>query len=100
MDGSTRDAALDSLANRVIIPYLIITGALLVLAIAILFSGLPDLKEEAPGTSGTNISSSNKTSVFHYPHLLLGVLALFLYVGVEVMAGDTIISYGRSLGIP
>jgi FHS family L-fucose permease-like MFS transporter len=31
--------------------------------------------------------------------LMLGVLALFLYVGVEVMAGDTIISYGKSLGI-
>ena len=42
---------------------------------------------------------AHKTSVFQYPHLVLGVAALFLYVGVEVMAGDTIISYGKSLGI-
>ncbi len=34
-----------------------------------------------------------------YPHLLLGFLAIFFYVGVEVMAGDTIILYGKSLGI-
>jgi fucose permease len=29
----------------------------------------------------------------------LGVIALFFYVGAEVIAGDTIISYGQSLGI-
>jgi fucose permease len=41
-----------------------------------------------------------RTSIFHFPHLWLGALALFLYVGVEVIAGDTIIRYGISLGIP
>ena len=38
-------------------------------------------------------------SIFSYPHLILGVIALFFYVGVEVIAGDTIIRYGDSLGI-
>src|SRR6185295_19331597 len=42
----------------------------------------------------------SKTSVFQFPHLLLGVLCLFLYVGVEVMAGDAIGAYGRELGMP
>jgi fucose permease len=32
--------------------------------------------------------------------MVLGVVALFFYVGVEVIAGDTIIRYGQSLGIP
>jgi len=38
-----------------------------------------------------------KTSIFQFPNLWLGVLALFVYVGAEVIAGDTIISYGISL---
>ena len=40
-----------------------------------------------------------KTSIFQFPHLWLGVLALFMYVGAEVIAGDTIIAYGHSLGL-
>jgi FHS family L-fucose permease-like MFS transporter len=98
MDAAAKDAKLDELASRVIIPYLIIAGVLVVLAIAILFSGLPDIREEEEEDTN-NSTSISKTSVFQFPHLLLGVLALFLYVGVEVMAGDTIISYGKSLGI-
>ncbi len=98
MDAAAREAKLDELASRVIVPYMIIAAVLVVLAVAILFSGLPDIKDESED-SGSHTSDSSKTSVFQFPHLLLGVLALFLYVGVEVMAGDTIISYGKSLGI-
>lgn len=42
----------------------------------------------------------DKQSVFAFPHLLLGVLCLFLYVGAEVMAGDAIGAYGREMGMP
>jgi len=97
MDAATKAAALDELASRVIIPYIIISATLAALAVGILFSGLPDINEEA--SEGSVSQNENKTSVFQFPHLMLGVLALFLYVGVEVMAGDTIISYGKSLGI-
>ncbi len=98
MDAATKESTLNELASRVIVPYMIIAGVLVVLAIAILFSGLPDIQEEG---EDENIKSAGvrKTSVLQYPHLVLGVIALFLYVGVEVMAGDTIISYGKSLGI-
>lgn len=101
MDDAAKDVRLDELASRVIVPYFIIAGVLVALAIAILLSGLPDIKddgEEATGT-GAVATSAGKTSVFQFPHLLLGVLAIFVYVGVEVMAGDTIISYGKSLDI-
>ena len=99
MDAATKEATLNELASRVIVPYTIIAGVLVVLAIAILFSGLPDINDNGEDESGAPSESTNKTSVFQFPHLVLGVLALFLYVGVEVMAGDTIISYGKSLGI-
>ena len=99
MNAAARDAQLDELAGRVIVPYLIIAAVLVLLAIAILFSSVPDIKEE--GNEEKNaVASPRKNSVFEFPHLMLGVAALFLYVGVEVIAGDTIISYGRSLGIP
>jgi MFS transporter, FHS family, L-fucose permease len=101
LDAAAKDVVLNELASRVIVPYIIIAGILVTLAIAILFSGLPDIQDEGESkVSDSNTpKSAAKTSVFQFPHLLLGVLALFLYVGVEVMAGDTIISYGKSLGI-
>lgn len=99
LDAASKAASLDELASRVIVPYIIIAVVLVLFAIAILFSGLPDLKEES-NDEGAAATPSNKTSAFQFPHLMLGVLAIFLYVGVEVMAGDTIISYGKSLNIP
>jgi FHS family L-fucose permease-like MFS transporter len=98
LDAAARDAKLDELASRVIVPYIIISGVLVVLSIGILFSSLPDIKDEDEDvvTSG---AAGAKTSVLQFPHLILGVITLFLYVGVEVMAGDTIISYGKSMGI-
>lgn len=98
MDLPSRAAALDELAGRVVTPYIILTVALLVLAIAISFSALPDIRDEA-GEGTESDSPSGKTSVLQFPHLVLGVASLFLYVGVEVMAGDTIISYGKHMGI-
>ncbi len=98
MDAATKESTLNELASRVIVPYMIIAGALVALAIAILFSGLPDIHEEQEDES-IKSTVARKTSVFQYPHLILGMVAIFLYVGVEVIAGDTIISYGKSLGI-
>jgi FHS family L-fucose permease-like MFS transporter len=100
MDASAKEAALTELAGRVIGPYTIIASVLVITAIAVIFSPLPDLKDD--GSDQPNDAAkadSNKTSIFQFPHLFLGALTLFVYVGVEVMAGDTIISYGKSLDI-
>jgi len=83
--------------QKVITPYLILTGVLVVLAILIQFSkGLPEVSEEQEGNDLSDITS--KSSVFDFPNLVLGLIALFCYVGAEVIAGDSIISYGISLG--
>jgi MFS transporter, FHS family, L-fucose permease len=96
MDAVTKEATLNELASRVVVPYVIIASVLVVLAIAVLFSSLPDIQDnEEAETSG----SSSRSSILHFPYLVLGVITLFLYVGVEVLAGDSIISYGKSLGI-
>ena len=90
---------LNNLSHRVILPYSIMIVVLAFLAVLILFSKLPEMDDykEEDAVDSTN---HNKTSIFQFPHLLLGVFTLFLYVGVEVIAGDTIVSYGASLGMP
>ncbi len=98
MDEVTRNTTLDALAERVVLPNIIYAVFLVVIAIVIYMSSLPELKEDEPDTQ-TSGTATAKTSIFQFPHLLIGVLALFLYVGAEVIAGDTIISYGKSLGI-
>lgn len=89
---------LNALATRVIVPYIIIIVVLVILSVLIYFSGLPEVDTDHENEA-TQLANTNKHSIVQFPHLLLGVLALFLYVGVEVMAGDTIISYGASQGI-
>ncbi|HBX50057.1 MAG TPA: glucose/galactose MFS transporter [Bacteroidales bacterium] len=90
---------LDGLASRVIIPYVIIASVLMGLALMVRFSPLPDIEKENDADAATK-NIVEKTSVFQFPNLVLGVIALFLYVGVEVLAGDTIGNYGLSQGIP
>ncbi|HEV7382844.1 MAG TPA: sugar MFS transporter [Dyadobacter sp.] len=85
--------------DKVVVPYLILTGVLVGLALLIRMSkGLVEVSEEEEAPVATSNVVVEKTSVFQFPNLVLGVLALFCYVGVEVIAGDTIISYGVSLG--
>lgn len=92
--------ALDVMALEVINPYIGIVIVLSILAIWIFKSNLPEVSGDEEEAGEDCLVSENKTSIFQFPHVLLGVLALFLYVGVEVIAGDTIISYGNSLGVP
>jgi glucose/galactose transporter len=98
LSGPARDVVLDALAHRVILPYGIIGTVLLVLAVWVYFSPLPEMHSDET-LEEVVIGEASKTSIFQFPHLLLGVLTLFLYVGVEVIAGDTIINYGASQGI-
>lgn len=98
MDESARLFALDSLARRVISPYLVMSAILVLMGIGIRISPLPEIVKEEEDES-TNAVIAGKTSILQFPHLVMGVVALFFYVGAEVIAGDTIIRYGISIGI-
>lgn len=89
---------LNELALRVINPYIIITIILVVLALWIYRSSLPEIDTEHEDQS-VAASNSNKKNIFQFPHLILGTIAMFFYVGVEVLAADSVISYGASQGI-
>jgi glucose/galactose transporter len=80
--------------ETVIMPYGIMTAILVALALWVRFSTLPEVEAEESAEE----KSASKDSVWAYPNLVLGLVAFFLYVGVEVMAGDTIINYGVSKG--
>jgi MFS transporter, FHS family, L-fucose permease len=85
--------------DRVITPYLILTGILVLLAGLIRFSTLPEVSEDQDEPDSTTTTAvPQQTTVFQFPNLVLGVVALFCYVGAEVIAGDTIINYGKSIG--
>lgn len=97
-DASVRAGLLNDMAAKVITPYLVMAAVLVLLAGMIYQSSLPEIDAEKQEAETNAVLQ--KQSVFHFPHLLLGVLCLFLYVGVEVMAGDAIGMYGKELGLP
>ena len=92
------DALLDELASRVIMPYIVMAVVLVFLGLFLRLAHLPEVDTDAEDVASGE-SNSQKTSIWQFPHLLLGVIALFFYVGVEVIAGDSIIRYGLSIGI-
>ena len=62
------------------------------------FSPLPEIntEHESPELAETN---SSKNTIFHFPHLILGAVAIFLHVGAQVIAIDTVISYANSMDV-
>ncbi|HEY8569465.1 sugar MFS transporter [Microbulbifer sp.] len=93
LEGEARAALLDSVANRLIMPYVYMAGLLFLLVGLVKFSGLPEIEED------TAADSEARSGVWQFPQVVLGALALFAYVGVEVIAGDTIGLYGEELGV-
>ena len=93
-----KNEMLNELAHRVILPYAIMMITLVLLSLFIYFSSLPEVETDTEDATVTASNTNNK-SIFHYPHLLIGVVTLFLYVGAEVIAVDTITGYGASLNI-
>jgi glucose/galactose transporter len=98
MDEAARTVALNALAHRVIGPYAVMTVIFFLLGISVRYSPLPEIEAESDDEMDAG-GATAKTSIWQFPHLILGVVTLFFYVGAEVIAGDTIMRYGMSLGI-
>lgn len=94
MDEATRSGVLDQLILRVVTPYTVLALVLFVIGILIKFSPLPEIPQQ-PLSNETN----QKKSIWQFPHLILGALAIFLHVGTQVIAIDTVINYAGSMGI-
>lgn len=94
-DPAQKDLLLHTFAQKVYWPYLGMAGLLLLLAWGVWRSPLPELTGQTGSPDMTDVRG-----LLSFPHLWFGVLCLFLYVGVEVMAGDAIGTYGREFGLP
>jgi len=86
----------DDMANGLILPYLGMALFIGLLAFAVKKSPLPELiTDDAEQTRG----SSEISETLSHPNLVFGAIAIFLYVAVEVIAGDTIGTFALSLGV-
>jgi glucose/galactose transporter len=97
LSGAELAAELDALATRVIVPYVIMAIVLAGLALMIIKAHLPEVSQDDEATGKSEIAKG-KTSLSDFPHLILGVICIFVYVGAEVIAIDTIGLYGQYMG--
>jgi len=99
MPVQAKEQFLDDLALRVVNPYIAMSLVLLSIGFFIRLLHLPKVKETKEEAK-TIEKENTKTSIWQFPHLWLGVVSLFFYVGVEVIAGDTVIQYAQEMGMP
>ncbi|EMS32602.1 N-acetyl glucosamine transporter, NagP [Mariniradius saccharolyticus AK6] len=98
MGPEAKDAALGELIRRVMVPYAVVGVVLLGLGIFVRFSPLPEIDTEHESEALAE-ANSGKHSILQFPHLILGAFAIFLHVGTQVIAIDTVIPYANSFGI-
>jgi len=99
MDEITRNAALDELIQRVIVPYASMAVVLFGIGLMIRYSILPEIDTNNENSAVAD-ANFGKTSIIQFPHLILGAVALFLHVGSQVVGINTVIGYAQSLGLP
>lgn len=89
------EASIDSVK----IPYLVLGAAFILVAIMLKFSSLPSTTPTNTENTDDVVSGQHKNSAFQYPQLLLGMIAIFVYVGVEVSTASNLPAYmENSLG--
>lgn len=92
-----KDVVLDGLIRRVIWPYSILSIFLFAVGIFIRYSVLPEINQEEENKEVETDDGKSHTSILQFPYLLMGAVAMFLHVGTQVIAIDTIIGYANSM---
>jgi len=93
-----KEVLLNELASRIVGPYTAMALLLALFAVLVKFSSLPneiDIEEDDHETLKGFVKQI--PDALKIRHLLLGIITLFVYVGVEVMAGDSLTQFGKSL---
>jgi glucose/galactose transporter len=94
-----KEQKLDEFIRRVIPPYAVVGAILIGLGFLIRYSSLPEIETEKEDHE-TLIANTGKQRIIEFPHLVLGAVAIFLHVGSQVIAVDSIIGYGTSMDLP
>ncbi len=96
--GAAKEAALDQLISGVIVPYLCLGVILFVFGIIFYRSSIPDINPSKDNKAEDGEGTERK-SIFAYPYLILGMLAMFCHTGSQVVSIDTSIRYASTMGI-
>jgi len=96
MGQAEKDAALNELLRRVILPYGWVGLLLFAIGLMVRYSPLPEIDTELE-TPAIAAANSGKKNIFQFPHLILAAIAIFLHVGAQVIAIDTVINYAISM---
>jgi len=99
MTPSQQTVVLDDLSSRLIMPYIVMSVVLICLGLLIKLSRLPDINDETSNSIPSSAKGPQSKSLFQHKHLLLGAVAIFCGVGVEVLAVDSIINYAQYEGL-
>lgn len=94
MDEVTRAQTLDELILRVVVPYIVVAAVLFLIGLFVKYSPLPEIENREEDKD-----AESKSGVFQFPNLVLGAVAIFLHVGTQVIAIDTIINYAGAMGL-
>lgn len=94
--------ATETMISDINTPFYIIIGVFIILGIISLLAPLPEVKAVGEDENSADACpyAANKTSVFQFPHLLLGCVALFFYVGAETVSLGTLVDYATSMNLP
>ena len=95
--GPAKEAALDEMIKGVIPPYLVLTVFLAVFAVIFFKSPIRDINPDKDNKSVEG--TQDRSSVWAYPYLVLGVIALFCHLGSQQISIATIIEYAQSMGL-
>ena len=95
--GPAKDAALDQMIQGVIAPYVILAAFLFIFGFLFYKSPIKDIN---PDTDNKSVEGTqDRNSVWAYPYLVLGVIALFCHLGSQQISIATIIQYAQSMGL-
>jgi FHS family L-fucose permease-like MFS transporter len=99
LDSMAKSEALDTLALKLQTPYIYMGAVILILALLVRFSPLPEIDLDEDGNVAHMSIFKQIRDAFKFPQLVLGVITLMLYLSAEVLAGDSIGGLGKQLGV-
>lgn len=96
--GESLETVLNTLIRGVMLPYLILALLLFIFGIIVRYSILPEIDAKVINKR-TDLKEESRTSIFQYPALILGVLAMFFHVGTQMISLATSIDYAGTMGL-
>ena len=96
LEGPAKEAALDGMIRGVIVPYVVLAALLFIFGLLFYKSPVQDIN---PNSANGGSSEGDRSSIWKYPYLVLGVVALFCHLGSQQISVSTIIGYAQNMGM-